>query len=112
MNARSTLLVSLRVLFGILCIPAAFMLMLSPFMFDNPAATKSPLAYNLAFAPVIYIALFVISLVPFNIPRDPVKSPRAEMLRALLPLAGIAWYGVAFLLLQTLCDGRFACKYH
>ena len=110
MNARSISLMLLRMLFGILCIPAAFMLVLSLFMFDDPAASKNPLVYNLAFAPVVYIALFAFSLIPFNTPEDPAKAPRAAMLRALLPLAGIAWYGLAFLLLQTICGGNFGCR--
>ena len=110
MKARSIFLVSLRVLFGSLCIPAAFMLVFSGFIFDNPAALKNPLAHNLAFAPAIYIGLFVLSLVPFYIPNDPAKLPRVEMLRALLPLVGIAWFGLAILLLQTFCGGSLGCK--
>ncbi len=49
----------LRVLFGVLCVPAFLVLVLSPFMFDDPAAGKNLLAVNLAVAPVIYILLFV-----------------------------------------------------
>jgi len=100
----------LRVLFGILCIPAVLLLMLSPFVFDNPAATQSVLAWNFAYSPFIYIALFVISLVGKKSPGDSRTASRAETFRALLPLAGIAWYGLAIVLLQVVCGGKFGCQ--
>ena len=109
--SRSNLpVILLRVLFGLLCILAVFMLLLTPFMFDNPAASKNPLTRNLAMAPMVYLALFAISLIPARTPKDPAKARRAGIAWALLPLAGIAWYGVALLLLQVFCGGSFACR--
>jgi hypothetical protein len=100
----------LRTLFGILCLPAFVLLLLTPFMFDNPAAEKNPYALNLAVAPVIYLLLFVVSLVPIEAPNDAATAPRAKLIRALLPLVGVAWYGIALLLMEVMCDGKFSCR--
>jgi len=105
-----TAIVWLRVLFGILCIPAVFLLLLSPFVFDNPSASSSVLAWNFAFSPLIYIALFVVSLLGKGTLSNSGAAPRAATVRALLPLAGIAWYGLAIALLQVICGGDFSCK--
>lgn len=103
-------IVLLRVLFGILCIPAAIALMLSPLLFDNPAAEGSTLTNNLAYAPAIYILLYVVSLVPAGATsKDTSENKPTSMGRVLLPLAGIIWYGICLLLLEVVCEGRFAC---
>lgn len=110
MKTRSAAIILLRVLFGILCLPAGFMLLLSMFMFDDPEAAKNPLTINLAIAPLIYIALYAISLIPFRSPTSSGMARPASLLLVLLPLVGIAWFGISLLLLQVVCDGSFGCR--
>jgi hypothetical protein len=107
--SRSAIIL-LRLFFGVLCIPAVALLLLSPFVFDNPAARDNVLARNFAYAPLVYIILYAFSLGGGRASGNSTGASRAELIRTLLPLAGIAWYGLAIALLQVACGGSFGCR--
>jgi hypothetical protein len=102
--------VLIRVIFGVIAAVAALLLLFGAFIFDNPAASGNPLAWNLALAPLVYIALYAYSLVPGAPFLSFASLERGRVVRALLPSLGILWYGVALLLLQVYCHGNFGCE--
>ena len=110
MTRVGIVVVLLKVIFGVIAAIAALLLLFGAFIFDNPAASSNPLAWNLALAPFVYIALYVHSLVPGAAFSSFANSERGRVVRALLPSLGILWYGVALLLLQVFCHGNFGCE--
>jgi hypothetical protein len=98
-----------RILFGVTAGAACVMLLFGVFIFDSPAATRNPLAWNLALAPLVYMGIYVISLLPPAGINGQAPGARARLFRAFLPMLGIAWYGLAFLMIQSICHGNFAC---
>lgn len=110
MTRAGIVVVLLRVIFGVIAAIAAVLLLFGIFIFDNPAASSNPLAWNLALAPLVYIALYVYALVPGAAFFSFASPERGRVVRALLPTLGILWYGVALLLLQVWCHGNFGCE--
>jgi len=109
MTRSALVVVLLRVICGVGAAIAGVLLLFSFFIFDNPAASRNPLAWNLAFAPVVYLGLYAYSLTSAG---AGVSSPGSEwspLSRALVPLIGVAWYGVAILLVRVFCGGSFGC---
>jgi len=100
----------LRILFGLLCIPAGFGILLGLFIFDDPSATENRLAWMLASSPIVYLCLFALSLAPVGLAPSAAVRDRRRLLRALLPLIGIAWLALAILLLKFQCNGEFGCS--
>jgi hypothetical protein len=109
MTRTAFVVVLLRVIFGVIAAIAALVLPFGSFIFDSPAATRNPLAWNLALAPIVYFALFAYSFTSsakfFSFPR----SGHSPIIRALMPALGILWFGLALLLLQLFCGGSFGC---
>jgi len=109
MTRTTFIVVSSRVIFGVIAAIAAVFLLLDAFIFDNPAASSNPLAWNLAIAPLVYLALYMYSLTSGANRLSSPGSDRRRVIRALLPALGILWYGAALLLLQVFCGGSFGC---
>jgi hypothetical protein len=102
----------LRLVFGCVAVVAALMLALAGLIFDDPAASHNPFAWNLALAPLVYIALYALSVNAKTKLVPSATSGGSAVLRALLPLVGILWYGIALLFLQLFCGGSFGCRAH
>ena len=101
-----------KVVFGVLAVGAVGLLLVSFFIFDSPTAIDNPLAWNLAAAPLAYLAIYAYSLSQPSTIAPPRSIYKARLIRACTPLLGIAWYGIALLLLQVLCGGSFGCRSH
>ena len=94
---------------GITAIVAALAVILSPLIFDNPAAIRSPLTWNVAVAPIAYLLAFIVSL------RWVAKAIATGERRALgrwlyAQFLGIGWVALAYALLQVVCKGNFGCR--
>jgi hypothetical protein len=98
-----------RILFGVTAVVACVMLLFGIFIFDSPGSTRNPLAWNLALAPLVYLGIYVISLLPPAGINGQAPGARARLFRAFMPLLGIAWYGFALLMIESICHGNFAC---
>jgi hypothetical protein len=98
----------IRLVFGLLGLAACALLLAGIFIFDGPRSTNL-WTINLAAAPLVYLLTYALSLSPPARIDGQAPTRRARLLRALMPLLGIAWYGLAWLAIQKVCGGNFSC---
>lgn len=98
-----------RILFGVIAVGACVMLLFGLFIFDDPAASRNVWAWNLACAPLVYMGIYVISLIPPAGINGQAPGARTQLIRAFTPIIGIAWYWFAWLMIESICHGNFAC---
>lgn len=96
-----------RILFGVIAAGACVMLLFGLSLFDDPAARRNVWTWNLACAPLVYMGIYVISLIPPTGIKG--QAPGAQLIRAFTPIIGIAWNWFAWLMIESICHGDFAC---
>ncbi len=110
MNASNILARFLNVLFGLCALVVAFLAFMSFLLFDNPAASRSILTWNFAASLFVYLFVYKLSISKCSDARRD-SAPDGTLLRwALLPLGGIVWILVAYLMLELVCHGKFSCR--
>jgi hypothetical protein len=97
-----------RFLFGALALGACLMLVMGIFIFDAPGSVNL-WSVNLALAPLVYLVVYALSLSPPNGINGQAPTGGARLFRAFTPLAGLAWYGLAWLAIAKVCGGNFTC---
>jgi hypothetical protein len=97
-----------RFLFGVLALGACLMLVMDLFIFDAPGSVNL-WSVNLAAAPLVYLVIYALSLSPPNGINGQPPTGGARLFRAFLPLAGLAWCGLAWLAIDKACGGNFTC---
>lgn len=95
--------------FGLGLLAALVMLMFSPMMFDAPGAAESIYLWLIVFSLMLYPIFTLIGMLAawraFN------SSDYATALRRLLiPLIGAGLVIGAFVALEVICNGEFACR--
>jgi hypothetical protein len=99
----------LRILFGVLALAAALILLLvDGFLFDAPGSGNI-WVWNLAAAPLIYILVYVYSLLYPEGKNGQPPTAGARLRRALTPVWGVAWYCAAWIAIERICHGNFSC---
>ncbi len=83
------------------CLPA----MMSPMMFDAPGSTSSVLTMVVFFSVLtLPVSFFMAATVPWKYK----ENPKVKLLY-LLPVVHLAIAAGAFMLLDSMCDGKFTC---
>jgi len=103
----------LGILYGVLVLPAMFLAVSSVFVFDAPGSERSVLtalfAISLAVLPFAFLLSAIGGIVCSFGPRSTGKLYAGRVF-AWLPIVDVGVFLLVFVLLQTLCGGRFDCR--
>ncbi|MBK9758189.1 MAG: hypothetical protein IPO88_32675 [Nannocystis sp.] len=102
-------LVMATAVFGLLLLLDLGMLLMSPMMFDAPGSEAAIYPWLIVGSLLLYPLLALVGLILAWIAYGRSDHRRAFVMLT-LPLAGVAMVAGAFVLLELVCSGNFACK--